>query len=87
MGMLFLSYNMQIYTKKPRRWQRKKATGTFTKSLSLISSQAGWINKRPLDLEFDPASLNLWFLGDMALMRSKHISRGRKKPPNEVALS
>ena len=49
-----------------------------------MSCQAHWKYKRPLDLEFDPASLDLEFLGVIALMRFAHISRGRKKSPNDL---
>lgn len=62
----------------------REAIGTLTDSISFMSSQAHWKYKRPLDLEFDPASLNLEFLGVTALMRFTHISRGRKKTPKDL---
>lgn len=41
----------------------REAIGTLTDSIPFMSCQAHWKYKRPLDLEFDPASLNLEFLG------------------------
>lgn len=84
-GRSFFISKMQIHTKKPRKWRKQRSIRDFHRfHFSYVPSSTLEI-QGALDLEFHPASLNLQFPGVIALMRFKHISRGRKKPPNDLS--